>query len=370
MPKIIFLYEHNKYEMITKGNNSINNILNEYVAILDGNIDDFLFLYKGKNMILFGENLIKISKNKKIIIMVFKKIKNNNKNDINDIICPICQNLSFLNIKDDNSILIECRYHHKFIYSSFNKFTKSQIIDESKYKCDICSNKSNLYNDNNFYFCSCEKYICQLCIKKHNEDHNLIQYKKRYSNCNKHYKLFISYCFLCNYNLCKQCEEEHYNHKNKIIIYKKEIKQKNKLNEIENKINENLNQIKEFQKHINIILLFFKYSINDINKDINHYLTFYEKIFFNLKELNNYQSIKNILNLKPDNLKNKLNNFFVEDAKNKIKYLIDNYINYKNEMTVIYKINKNENEIRLFGKKFIENNKFKCHIIINNKNKV
>ena len=369
MPKINFIYEHNNYEIEAKENKTINYILNEYVTILNENLDDFLFLYKGKNIILFGENIINLSKNKNIMIMVFKKVKNYNKIEINDIICPVCQHLSFLNIKDDNNISIECPLYHKCKYSSFNTFIKSQIIDELKYKCEICLNKRNLYNDNNFYFCSCGISICQLCINKHSEDHNLIKYKKRYSNCNKHNKEFISYCSLCNYNLCRICEEDHYNHKSKIIIYKKEIKQKNKLNEIENKINENLDAIKEFQKHINILFLFFKYSINDINIYINHYISFYEKNLFILKELNNYQSIKNILNLKPDNLKNKLNNFFVEDVKNKMKYLIDYFINYKNEVTVIYKINKNENEIRLFGQKFIENNKCKCYIIINNKNK-
>jgi len=38
-------------------------------------------------------------------------------------------------------------------------------------------------------------------------------------------------------------------------------------------------------------------------------------------------------------------------------------------MTLIYKINKDENEVRIFGKKFVKINKFKCQIIINNKKK-
>jgi len=38
---------------------------------------------------------------------------------------------------------------------------------------------------------------------------------------------------------------------------------------------------------------------------------------------------------------------------------------YLNKITIIYKINKN-NKIRLFGKKFVENNKENCKIIINN----
>ena len=93
-------------------------------------------------------------------------------------------------------------------------------------------------------------------------------------------------------------------------------------------------------------------------------------MLISLKELKNYQSIKNILNLKSDNIKNKINNLcYADEIKNKMKDLVDNYINYKIEMTIIYKINEKENEIRLFGKKFIENNKYKAYIIINNKKK-
>ena len=48
-------------------------------------------------------------------------------------------------------------------------------------------------------------------------------------------------------------------------------------------------------------------------------------------------------------------------------------INNTNEMIIIYKINDKDNqdedkyEIKLFGKKFIENNKNNCKIIIDNK---
>ena len=42
-------------------------------------------------------------------------------------------------------------------------------------------------------------------------------------------------------------------------------------------------------------------------------------------------------------------------------------INNKNEMIIIYKIKQDKYEIKLFGKKFIENNKNNCKIIIDNK---
>ena len=37
-----------------------------------------------------------------------------------------------------------------------------------------------------------------------------------------------------------------------------------------------------------------------------------------------------------------------------------------NQMTIIYKIKPNDTRIKLFGKKFVENNKKKCKILINN----
>ena len=171
MSKITFIYHHNNYEMILKENHSINSILDNYAKILKENLNDFFFLYKGKNIFLFNEYLLNPIKNKNIIIMVFKRTKEFN-NDINNIICPNCKNLAFLNIKDDKIISIECNNNHKHIYSSMNEFMNNQKIDESKLNCNICTNKINLYNDKNI-FCSFDKYICQLCIKKHN--HNLIE---------------------------------------------------------------------------------------------------------------------------------------------------------------------------------------------------
>jgi len=77
MPKITFIYGQNNYGMNIKNNNSINFILYEYAKILGENINNLLFLYKGKNLSLFGSNLINLTRNQKLIIMVFKRKKNN-----------------------------------------------------------------------------------------------------------------------------------------------------------------------------------------------------------------------------------------------------------------------------------------------------
>ena len=38
-----------------------------------------------------------------------------------------------------------------------------------------------------------------------------------------------------------------------------------------------------------------------------------------------------------------------------------------NELTIIYKINKNDNKIKIFHDDFVKNNKDYCKIIVNNK---
>ena len=52
---------------------------------------------------------------------------------------------------------------------------------------------------------------------------------------------------------------------------------------------------------------------------------------------------------------------------NKLPKKISNKIVNSNEITIIYKIPKDKNRIKLFGKIFIKNNKNNCKIIINSK---
>ena len=56
MPKIIFIYRENKYEMVIEDRNL--NIFYEYWKILNVKINDLLFLYKGKNISLFNSQII------------------------------------------------------------------------------------------------------------------------------------------------------------------------------------------------------------------------------------------------------------------------------------------------------------------------
>ena len=131
-----------------------------------------------------------------------------------------------------------CINNHKFDDILVHEFIKNQKKSLENIECNICNNNKNLYN-NNFYVCSCGKNICKLCLEEHNiENHNIIEYNKRYYTCNIHNKIFISFCYNCNQNLCQECEQMHKKHK--IILYKMEkpndIKIKNMRKEIEENI--------------------------------------------------------------------------------------------------------------------------------------
>ena len=118
MSKIKFIYEKNIFEMILEDRDKIENLLEKYAKLLSIKRKGLLFLYKGKNILLFENKTINnLKKNKNIIISVFRMIKNNKINEIENIICPICKNLSCFNINEDHININNCKNKHKNKYS-------------------------------------------------------------------------------------------------------------------------------------------------------------------------------------------------------------------------------------------------------------
>ena len=77
MSKISFVFERSKFEMILEGNDTIEVVLKKYAKLLSKNINDLIFLYKGKNILLY-ENIKNRKKIKnKTYIQVLKKLKKN-----------------------------------------------------------------------------------------------------------------------------------------------------------------------------------------------------------------------------------------------------------------------------------------------------
>ena len=359
MVKLIFLYLKNKYEFeINNKNILISDILNKYESI---NNQEFLFLYKGINLKTNSKLRLKDLKNDKVKIFAFnlENLKQNKEID-NIILCPICLGDSTININSLEISLSNCPNNHNIINFPLKEFMELQLLEEKIIiKCDICGNYKKHYKE--FYICSCNKNICPLCIKLHqNNDlkiHNIINYNDRFYKCKIHNKKFILYCKTCKINICEICEENHFNHK--ILFYKQLISDENKINEIRNdikdfsvKIKENFNQIKEILNRF----------VNNIVDNITSYIDTYNKLY-NLINLNNYQNVKTISDLNIKKINKDINNYI--EAIKKL-------INFKEERICIYKIPENlrkqkSKQIKIFGEKFVKNNKEKCFLYINHK---
>ena len=292
----------------------------------------------------------------------------NKKNNEYYIRCPICQNLSYLNINKNNNnkyniSLNNCIYKHEYNELSINEFFNYQ--NNMKIECDICKNNENLYN-NNFYICSCGKYICKLCLEKHNiENHNIIKYNKIYDNCNKHENEYISYCKDCKLNLCEIFQGEHYKHK--IIVYKMIMPNKVRIEKMKKDLNENIHRIKEYKEEINILNDIYNNIMINYKNDLDDYINLIDEIIYYLDNLKNYETINNVINFKLEILNRDINNFFMsENMKKRMIYLMDIFDRYINQIDIIYEINKEESKLKIFGKEFVENNK-KCLMMIDNK---
>ena len=123
---ITFIYQYNKYKIDIKNIKIFNEVLSKFLSIIDKSENDLIFLYKGKKI----KNKILLNKLNNIIISVFN-IGLNIKNNECYIICPTCQNLSYLNINKNNNnkyniSLNNCINNHEYNNLSTNEFINYQ----------------------------------------------------------------------------------------------------------------------------------------------------------------------------------------------------------------------------------------------------
>ena len=377
MVNITFIYEHKIYSKIYENKEfTFKEVLIDFTSEINYDINDLYFFYKGKYLLEFNNKIIK--KDIKILIC---NIKNRKKNKINYnyVLCPECKKLGYMNIKN-NIISITCLNKHSYNLS-INEFINNQIIKDNKIKCFNCGNNKSIYGK--FYLCSCNNNICPLCSQYHLKEHKIIDYDKKYNICIKHYQIFISYCVNCDKNLCPLCEIMHFNHK--IYLYKEIKLNKKKEEEIKNDINTlNLKMNNKYKLFPNI-KYFLNKTLIDYENKYKDYIEIYKILIYYLENMNNYETIVNMLMLKSKKLNKDLN--FLTDGHN--NNLLDFYDKMNNELVLTYHLkkeksensnyelfnenidnfaNNNENKkIRLFGKEFVSNNKNKCFLIINNK---
>ncbi len=232
-----------------------------------------------------------------------------------------------------------------------------QKIDESKILCYKCNKNKFETINNKFYKClDCNINLCPLCNSSHNKNHRKIDYEMKNNCCENHGERYIAYCKDCNQNLCDLCNftKHNINFLYKFKNDKENIFQlKNKLEDLKK---EDIDSDKKLNKIIENIELYYNMANNLMNT------------YMNTKN-ENCQLLMNISNL------NKYNQKVIEDIEklknknNKLKAISNLYKNMiiDNEIILNYKIEK-EHKIRIFGDKFVNKNKNKYQIIINNKN--
>ena len=151
---IMFIYQNNKYKMEIKNINTINEALIKFLTIIGKKEKDLIFLYKGKKIEINNKKLMyKLNNNIRILVINKQMNKHMESNNNDYITCPICRNLSYLNINknDYNISLYNCVNNHQLNNLSIDEYIKNQ--NKEKIKCAFCNNNKNLYN-NNFYICS------------------------------------------------------------------------------------------------------------------------------------------------------------------------------------------------------------------------
>ena len=382
-------------------NDYIRNIFQRYSTKIQKDLNEIYFLYEGK-MINQEQKLSSLNSKDNVISIIVYPFDFDSENNINInslkkskyIICPKCFKECIIDIKDYKISLNCFNKNHNLKGYKFSEFEKTQLIDESSIKCNSCdNNKSTAFNNKFYKCCNCNQNLCPLCKIKHNQEHEIVlDYDLKEYKCNLHKdEKYTYFCSQCNKNICSLCRIEHKNHHvidyyDLMVDINKDENTKNfqdKINVLKNNVQEMINKLNKFIANIEI----YQQIYNDINNNLeyrNYQLLSsiqnieknHESIIKNIDDIINSNSIvdkfKKIIDIysmmEDDNTINTINNNDKNKAENIIIPKDDNNSHECNDsIKIIYKINKNDEEINIFGIHFVNHNKEKCKMIINGK---
>jgi surface protein len=205
-----------------------------------------------------------------------------------------------------------------------------------------------------------------LCQFYHDRSHKYVNFYERFYLCSDHYLPFVSYCIQCNINLCEKCKEDHSKHK-KIINKKDVIPPDAELEKIKSNAKEVKKYCEELKAEIKRTQMIFNKVVNYFLKNLEGYSILNNNILEWVKDLKNYETIKNIINLNEYNkiYKKTLSEILSLSINDKVRYLMKFYDEKRKELTIYYKNPKKDNFI-LFNNSFVDNNKNNCYIKIRN----
>ena len=188
MAKVVFNYNGINTTITCDYNEKIKRICQNFCTKANIDKNDIFFTYGGNAGNQFNEELTFIQmannfdkENRQMNVLVQKLNKSNSESKFikpKEIICPECGENIRINIKDYIITLHECKNGHKTDNIPLDEYEKKQILDLSKIKCDNCkeNNKGNVFNNEFYKCCSCNKNLCPMCKSVHNSLHNIINY--------------------------------------------------------------------------------------------------------------------------------------------------------------------------------------------------
>ena len=377
MFKVEFSYNGITNTILCKEEEKMEEICKRYTIKAQIDINNVYFLYSAEKINLqlaFSQIINNIDRQRKeIFILVYDinktQILSQNSNIISSAIplCPNCKENIILELLDYKIYLSECKNKHS-INMFINELEENQNIDISKIKCNICKKtKDKTYNNDMNKCINCKINLCSLCKNIHDKKHIMINYDLQDYFCLKHNKPYTTYCKTCSMNICIKCQKEHKGHY--ILLFGEILADKNELqdklsclgNEIDifnNNINEIINKLNKVRNNMEIL---YKIFSNMVEKYDEKYLNY--EILMTLNNINNNKILDEIKRInKINNINYKFENFI--DIYNKMN-IIDGKMNLNDEITIIYKINGEQN-IKIFDDIFVNNNKNNCKIIYEN----
>ena len=375
MTSLIFVYQCTEINIPCEENEEIDSIIQRFCSKVHSNKENFIFICDNQiinEQIHLSFNQIPLNPDNKRIIFV-KDISNINKpRDIimkpNLIICPECKESASICLDGYKISITDCKNGHKLDRINLKDFNKTQLLNLSKIICDQCKNNNmGSAGVDNFYKCKeCNINLWPSCKSQHDQKHKVYIYSDKYYTCEEHAELFVSYCYTCKKDLCALCEGKHKEHNIK------------NFNQIENsndisKLNE---QLIKLRNNINIMKINIKKIIDICVKVIDNYEILYnikkeiydsiDNKYTNLQKINNQKFICNEIDNDLEDImrENKLDYQFSKILK--IYNKIETKKEFKDSITIKYKINKSDKQIKLFDIDFIKNNMDNCKILYDN----
>ena len=414
------------FNFLYSGEKIVNNSIQKLFELNDKDEVINISVYYKNDSSLKTNNII-IPKNlqlKESKHIICPKCKNMSEIDINEFKISLknCNNNhsmigffmnDFVNTQYFDESTIKCKYCNKLeseLFSNENsKDNKLMLCSCGVLFCKGCTEKHNLEIEEN------EK----------NKNHTTIDYKNKDYFCIEHNISYSGYCHKCKKNICDKCGKENHN-KHRIDLFTKISPKEVFIEKLKNMNKDLIKKVTKFNKELKELTDLISNISNNIQNDLNIYLKIISNVIndfhFDRKNYQTIQNVKNIFkNINETPIFPKIDLFLKNNnSANRIGYILDMYdkmyieTNYnlyiidenkrrrsvkqfeKNkkeekkdelkeskkdkkdvdkdllESFMILKYTPNlkrikDNKMKIFGKKFVENNKDKCLLIINGK---